>query len=116
MHSTCTINFSWRPFCGNATPAIGRLLYSAGSTATTTVSQAVNNPWAMGVLFVCFAAIAFYIYRVLWKPNKLIADNAGLSLALRLGFLTVPFARLKWAEVRGLELQEGGNNATKDKH
>jgi len=105
--------FAFHQFLTQCSAALGRVIYSIGSSTSTTLTAASHNPLVVGVLALWLAAMTFYMQRLLWKPNCLISDNNGLRLVMRMGALNIPFKKVQWSQVERLELQEGAQNAAK---
>ena len=87
---------------------LSQLSRAASSTGESLVHFAVN-PIVAATTSISIAAFCFYLLRLAWRPNYLLADKWGIKLILRVGELSLALAQVPWSEIAAVGLQKSGS-------
>ena len=91
-------------FLFRAATAFLTIVSNLSSNFYTASKTMIENPALLIAEGLFFAALIFYVNRLYFQANSLVADGNGISLLFRSGFLAIPLKKLKWSEISQLKL------------
>lgn len=81
------------------------------TSSTEAVGHVAQNPITMVFCAIAIFLFALYFQSMIWKPNRMIADNTSLQLWLMIGGLKFPMRKVAWKEIKRASLFKPKNSS-----
>lgn len=93
-------------FGGKVIVGMQQQLFDQVSSVGTTIATTSGNPIAALASIAAVGLLFLYIASLFVRPNVLLCDKNGISLALSLGQISIPMGSVRWSEIVRAELHK----------